>query len=123
MLRTEIACGIAIVTIDQPGRSVNVLHLAFSRALEAEIERLAAIASVTGIVLTSGKDAFVVGADLAEVTGLMQQGRESAASELAALGRRIRLMESCGKPIPTARLQAFPSATLCVTCKAREERR
>ena len=31
--------------------------------------------------------------------------------------------ESCGNPIPKARLQAFPSATLCVTCKQREERR
>jgi RNA polymerase-binding protein DksA len=31
--------------------------------------------------------------------------------------------ESCGDAIPKARLQAFPSATLCVTCKQREERR
>jgi RNA polymerase-binding protein DksA len=31
--------------------------------------------------------------------------------------------ESCGNPIVKARLQAFPSATLCVTCKQREERR
>lgn len=33
------------------------------------------------------------------------------------------MCENCGKPIPKARLQAFPSATLCVTCKTREERR
>jgi len=31
--------------------------------------------------------------------------------------------ESCQQPIPKPRLQAFPSATLCVTCKQREERR
>jgi DnaK suppressor protein len=31
--------------------------------------------------------------------------------------------EECGNPIPKARLQAFPRATLCVTCKQREERR
>ena len=31
--------------------------------------------------------------------------------------------ESCGEPIVKARLQAFPSATLCVRCKQREERR
>jgi RNA polymerase-binding protein DksA len=31
--------------------------------------------------------------------------------------------ESCGKPIPKARLRAFPSATLDVACKQREERR
>lgn len=31
--------------------------------------------------------------------------------------------ESCGLAIGKARLQAFPRATLCVTCKQREERR
>jgi RNA polymerase-binding transcription factor DksA len=31
--------------------------------------------------------------------------------------------ESCGNPIPKARLMAFPAATLDVTCKQREERR
>ncbi|RRS01961.1 TraR/DksA family transcriptional regulator [Glycomyces terrestris] len=31
--------------------------------------------------------------------------------------------EKCGKPIPAARLAAFPSATLCVSCKQLEERR
>lgn len=31
--------------------------------------------------------------------------------------------EVCGNPIGKGRLQAFPRATLCVTCKQREERR
>ena len=31
--------------------------------------------------------------------------------------------ESCGNPIGKARLQAFPRATLCMSCKQREERR
>ena len=31
--------------------------------------------------------------------------------------------ESCGQPIGKARLEACPRATLCVTCKQREERR
>ncbi|MFC4536505.1 TraR/DksA family transcriptional regulator [Sphaerisporangium dianthi] len=31
--------------------------------------------------------------------------------------------ESCHKPIGKERLQAFPRATLCVSCKQREERR
>ena len=33
------------------------------------------------------------------------------------------ICENCGNPIGKARLQAFPRATLCVTCKQREERR
>lgn len=39
----------------------------------------------------------------------------------AALGRldagTYGLCESCHKPIPAARLEAVPEATLCVTCK------
>ncbi|MDR2620797.1 MAG: TraR/DksA C4-type zinc finger protein [Propionibacteriaceae bacterium] len=31
--------------------------------------------------------------------------------------------ESCGKPIGKRRLMAFPRATLCLSCKQREERR
>lgn len=31
--------------------------------------------------------------------------------------------ESCGKAVGKGRLQAFPRATLCVSCKEREERR
>ena len=31
--------------------------------------------------------------------------------------------ERCGNPIPVERLAAFPSATLCVSCKQLEERR
>jgi RNA polymerase-binding protein DksA len=33
------------------------------------------------------------------------------------------MCESCGNPIPKARLKAFPMATLDVACKQREERR
>ncbi len=43
---------------------------------------------------------------------------------LARIGRgTFGTCESCGKAIGKARLQAFPRATLCVSCKQREERR
>ena len=47
---------------------------------------------------------------------------------LAQMDARMRagtygVCESCGKPIGKLRLQAFHRATLCVSCKAREERR
>jgi RNA polymerase-binding transcription factor DksA len=35
----------------------------------------------------------------------------------------LGICESCGNPIGKARVQAFPRATLCLTCKQREERR
>lgn len=36
---------------------------------------------------------------------------------------KLGLCESCGQAIPKMRVVAFPRATLCVSCKQREERR
>jgi len=58
---------------------------------------------------------------------LTQHAREQLALSERALARMddgtFGVCESCGQPIGKARLQAFPRATLCVTCKQREERR
>jgi len=50
---------------------------------------------------------------------LQQNERAIARIETGTYG----VCEECGKAIGKARLQAFPRATLCVTCKQREERR
>ncbi len=58
---------------------------------------------------------------------LALNSRELLAQTERALARitsgTYGICESCGEPIGKARLQAFPRATLCVTCKQREERR
>ena len=58
---------------------------------------------------------------------LTQDTRELLEQTERALGRinegTYGVCESCGKPVGKARLQAFPRATLCVTCKQRQERR
>lgn len=46
---------------------------------------------------------------------------ERALERLAAGG--YGNCEGCAQPIPAARLAAFPSATQCVSCKQRSERR
>ncbi len=58
---------------------------------------------------------------------LANNAREMLVQTLRALQRIVAgtygICESCGNPIGKARLQAFPRATLCMTCKQREERR
>ena len=58
---------------------------------------------------------------------LTQNARDLLELSERAVGRieagTFGVCESCGQPIGKARLQAFPRATLCVTCKQREERR
>jgi DnaK suppressor protein len=50
---------------------------------------------------------------------LNQTGRALGRIENGTYG----VCESCGNPIGKARLQAFPRATMCMTCKQRQERR
>ena len=52
--------------------------------------------------------------------GMLQQA-EHALERLA--NGTYGMCESCGNPIGKLRLQAFPRATLCLSCKSREERR
>jgi len=56
------ADGIATLTIDYPGKSMNVIDQAFMDRLDAAIARLVADPAVKGAILTSGKDAFVADA-------------------------------------------------------------
>lgn len=104
MLRTDVSDGIATIVIDQAGRGMNVVSIGLSTALDAEVTRLAADPSVTGIILTSAKDSFIAGADLAEVQALVaaRPAAAEAAARLAILGQQIRRMERCGKPVVVA---------------------
>ena len=58
---------------------------------------------------------------------LVNNTRNLLSQTTHALGRvsdgSFATCESCGDPIGKARVLAFPRATLCVTCKQREERR
>jgi DnaK suppressor protein len=82
----------------------------------------------------SAKDAGDDQADIGAKTferehelALMHNARELLRQNEQALARIAEgtygTCESCGEAIGKARLQAFPRATLCVTCKQREERR
>ena len=71
----------------------------------------------------AGTKAFEREQDLA----LTENARDLLEQGERALGRidagTYGVCESCGKPVGKARLMAYPRATLCVTCKQRQERR
>src|SRR5580704_15581462 len=58
------ADGIALVTWDAPGRSMNVFDLKVIDELTALVEQIASDPAVKGAVITSGKETFCAGADL-----------------------------------------------------------
>jgi DnaK suppressor protein len=100
--------------------------------LRADIERAESdIASRLGdAVGDAGDDQADVGAKAYErehELALTHNARELLAQTEHALARieagTYGTCESCGEPIGKERLQAFPRAVLCVSCKQREERR
>ncbi|RWK20646.1 MAG: 3-hydroxyacyl-CoA dehydrogenase [Mesorhizobium sp.] len=58
------ADGIALITWDMPGRSMNVFTEEAMRELNSIVDKVAGDAAVKGAVITSGKDTFSGGADI-----------------------------------------------------------
>src|ERR1700687_384795 len=104
------ADGIALVTWDTPGRSMNVLDETSINELEAIVKQTSADAAVKGVVITSGKEALSAGADLSMVAGLRRshaealktKGEVAATQMLFDQSRRFSLVfrsiETSGKP-------------------------
>jgi 3-hydroxyacyl-CoA dehydrogenase / enoyl-CoA hydratase / 3-hydroxybutyryl-CoA epimerase len=102
--------GIALITWDMPGRSMNVLNAEVLAELQALLEKTTADSGVKGVVFTTGKDTFSGGADLTvlqKLSSQYEQVRRSQGEEAAALmffeeSRKAsvlyRNIETCGKP-------------------------
>ena len=102
--------GIALITWDSPGRTMNVIGSAVIAELSAIVEELATDGAVKGVVITSGKDTFCAGADLTMLETLSRtfaelaasQGEEAANARLFDESRKLSLLyrriETCGKP-------------------------
>lgn len=101
--------GVALVTWDMPGRSMNVFTEEVMRELDAIIDQVVADAAVKGAVITSGKETFSGGADLTmlqQMLGLFAKekvkDKEKATQTLFAnvglMTGLFRKLETCGKP-------------------------
>jgi 3-hydroxyacyl-CoA dehydrogenase/enoyl-CoA hydratase/3-hydroxybutyryl-CoA epimerase len=102
--------GIATVTWDMPGRSMNVIDMDTIAELGSIVEKVASDATVKGAVITSGKDTFCGGADLTMLERMGEvfaqtlrgKGAEAAAQFVFDESRKLSLLyrriETCGKP-------------------------
>lgn len=99
--RTDLREGIARITLDLPGESVNKITRGVREELERLLTRFAEEAAVRAVVLLSGKpDTFIAGADIEEFVRL--QGRDQA-RELVQRGQQlINRIEDLGKPVVAA---------------------
>ncbi|MDR6530857.1 3-hydroxyacyl-CoA dehydrogenase/enoyl-CoA hydratase/3-hydroxybutyryl-CoA epimerase [Caulobacter rhizosphaerae] len=99
--------GIALVTFDVPGRSMNTLTASVIREIGEVVETLKSDAAIKGAVITSGKTTgFCAGADLGELGGAeggFGSGDLKAAFDAGfALNKAFRALETGGKPIAAA---------------------
>jgi 3-hydroxyacyl-CoA dehydrogenase / enoyl-CoA hydratase / 3-hydroxybutyryl-CoA epimerase len=102
--------GIALVTWDMPGRSMNVIDAGVIEELAAIVEKVAADAAIKGAVVISAKEAFCAGADLTvleQMAGkyavLLKSKGEEAANQMVfdesrKLSQLYRRLETSGKP-------------------------
>src|ERR1700736_3909861 len=95
--RREVDGGIAVYTWDMAGKSMNVIDVSVMDDLEAIVAEIPADAALTGAIITSGKEAFSGGADLAMLQALLggftqlaaAEGREAAVKRLYDEGGRL----------------------------------
>ncbi len=115
--------GIAILTIDLPGKSMNVLAPEFMQDLETLTDRVSSDDAVKGAVLTSGKKSFIAGADIKELVTVHDRGLSpsEAAGFSRELNRQLRKLETCGKPFAAAinGLALGGGLEVCLACHYR----
>ncbi len=102
------ADGIAIATFDMPGRSMNTITHAVQRELGELAQAIRRDGRIVGAILRSGKPGgFCAGADLNELSADIERWRpaesqdelRTALAEASDFSRRIRELETVGKPI------------------------
>jgi 3-hydroxyacyl-CoA dehydrogenase / enoyl-CoA hydratase / 3-hydroxybutyryl-CoA epimerase len=125
--------GIALVTWNMPGRSMNVLNQKVIEELGAIVEEVASDAAIKGAVITSAKEAFCAGADLTMLEGLSRtfvemartRGENAAIAALYDESRKLsqlyRRLETSGKPWAAAinGMALGGGLELCLACHYR----
>ncbi|MFC0199036.1 3-hydroxyacyl-CoA dehydrogenase NAD-binding domain-containing protein [Paracoccus rhizosphaerae] len=101
--------GVAVITWDVPGKSMNVLTMDGAQALNDLIDQALADEAVKGIVIASGKTDFAGGMDLKVIAGMKERGGAQGVFDgvmtLHSLLRKIELAgmdaktKKGGKPI------------------------
>jgi len=93
--------GLAVITIDVPGESQNVLKMEFIEELEPVIDQVKSDSSIKGLIIRSGKaGSFIAGAD---ITMFGKAKTAEDAEKLSTDGHRIfNKIENLNKPVVAA---------------------
>lgn len=92
--------GIITVTIDQTERKMNVIGDGFNEAFATITDAFINDQDAKGLILTSGKSTFVVGADIDQLATI--ETAEQAFDLVEDLKTSLRRLETSGKPVVAA---------------------
>ena len=81
---SQLASGVALVTLDLQGESVNKFNSLTLAELAQAVTALKTLTNLTGVVFNSAKEVFVVGADITEFTTWFKLEDEALADKLRA---------------------------------------
>jgi 3-hydroxyacyl-CoA dehydrogenase/enoyl-CoA hydratase/3-hydroxybutyryl-CoA epimerase len=99
-IRYELADGIATLTFDEPGSSVNTMCLQWQDDLAAAVQQVVADRdAIRGIVLASAKGTFFAGADLKAIMRTTPADGPRMFQEIERVKRNYRTLETLGKPV------------------------
>ncbi len=92
--------GIVTVTIDQSKRKMNVIGDGFTESFATIVDSFINNDAARGLILTSAKETFVVGADIDQLNQIKTAEQAFALTE--ELKRSLRKLETSGKPVVAA---------------------
>ncbi len=91
--------GICELKIDTKNSGANVMNAAAIKDLKSAIECIESLSGVKGLVLTSGKDHFIFGADITEFIGHFQKSKDELQDWLWSINAQFNKIEDF--PFPT----------------------
>ncbi|MBS1199742.1 MAG: fadB [Proteobacteria bacterium] len=91
--------GIVELKFDRGGESINKLDQATLREFDAATRAIAGDGGVRGVIVTSGKPVFIVGADITEFGDMFAAGEEAVAAGVLEVNRMFCRFEDL--PVPT----------------------
>ncbi len=96
---TMLEDGVVELRFDLAGDSVNKLNQVAIKDFDAATQAIAKDPSVKGVIVTSGKSVFIVGADVTEFGGLFAGGEAAVAQMVASVTTMLNRFEDL--PVPT----------------------
>jgi 3-hydroxyacyl-CoA dehydrogenase/enoyl-CoA hydratase/3-hydroxybutyryl-CoA epimerase len=102
-IRSEVdSDGIGLITWSDPARPMNVLNDAATTAFQEHLQKLLADPACKGIVITSGRKEFIVGADIGMLVKMRDLPKEQILAGILKMAGAFRAMEKQKKPIVAA---------------------